>query len=160
MTAATRIPAAAATPAHVRSRPMLIGAALGIAYVVWGSTYLAIRIMVEEMPPLVGAGVRSLTAGLLVAGVPLAATYAYVNPLVAVLLGRLFLAEPMTMRTIAGGAVTLAAVAIVVGSERPPRQPPLHKTTNGKSGKPGQSATGYARAALTKADPDKARPRR
>jgi len=48
---------------------MLIGAALGIVYVVWGSTYLAIRIMVEEMPPLVGAGVRFLTAGLLVAGI-------------------------------------------------------------------------------------------
>jgi drug/metabolite transporter (DMT)-like permease len=47
---------------------MLIGAALGIVYVVWGSTYLAIRIMVEQMPPLVGAGVRFLTAGLLVAG--------------------------------------------------------------------------------------------
>jgi len=69
MTATTRIPAAAATPAHVRSRRMLIGAALGIVYVVWGSTYLAIRIMVGEMPPLVGAGLRFLTAGLLVAAV-------------------------------------------------------------------------------------------
>jgi len=47
---------------------MLVGVALGIVYVVWGSTYLAIRIMVEEMPPLVGAGVRFLTAGTLVAG--------------------------------------------------------------------------------------------
>jgi drug/metabolite transporter (DMT)-like permease len=72
MTATTRISAAAAATsaaAHVRSRRMLIGAALGIVYVVWGSTYLAIRIMVEEMPPLVGAGVRFLTAGLFVAGV-------------------------------------------------------------------------------------------
>ncbi len=32
-------------------------------YVVWGSTYLAIRIMVETMPPLLGAGVRFATAG-------------------------------------------------------------------------------------------------
>jgi drug/metabolite transporter (DMT)-like permease len=47
---------------------MLIGVALGIVYVVWGSTYLAIRIMVEDIPPLLGAGVRFLTAGLLVAG--------------------------------------------------------------------------------------------
>jgi drug/metabolite transporter (DMT)-like permease len=47
---------------------MLVGVALGIVYVVWGSTYVAIRIMVEEMPPLVGAGVRFLTAGTLVAG--------------------------------------------------------------------------------------------
>jgi drug/metabolite transporter (DMT)-like permease len=53
--------------AQVRSSPMLIGAALGIVYVVWGSTYLAIRIMVGEMPPLLSAGFRFLTAGLLVA---------------------------------------------------------------------------------------------
>ncbi|CAA9550332.1 MAG: Permease of the drug/metabolite transporter (DMT) superfamily, partial [uncultured Thermoleophilia bacterium] len=32
--------------------------ALGIVYVVWGSTYLAIRIMVETVPPLLGAGLR------------------------------------------------------------------------------------------------------
>src|SRR5262245_14660171 len=67
MTAATRISTAAATSAHVPSRRMLIGAALGIVYVVWGSTYLAIRIMVGGMPPLAGAGARFLTAGLLVA---------------------------------------------------------------------------------------------
>ena len=32
-----------------------------------GSTYLAIRIMVEEMQPLTSAGLRFLTAGVLVA---------------------------------------------------------------------------------------------
>src|SRR5215468_12491918 len=69
MTATTRISAAVATSEHVPSRRMLIGAALGIVYVVWGSTYLAIRIMVGGMPPLAGAGARFLTAGLLVAGV-------------------------------------------------------------------------------------------
>jgi drug/metabolite transporter (DMT)-like permease len=47
--------------------PALVGVALAIVYVVWGSTYLAIRVMVEEMPPLVSAGVRFLTAGVLVA---------------------------------------------------------------------------------------------
>jgi drug/metabolite transporter (DMT)-like permease len=72
MTAATRIPAVAATPAHARSRRVLIGVALGIVYLVWGSTYLAIRIMVEEMPPLVSAGARFLTAGLLVAAIVVA----------------------------------------------------------------------------------------
>jgi drug/metabolite transporter (DMT)-like permease len=59
---------APAPPPRVRSGPVMVGTALGIVYVVWGSTYLAIRIMVEEMPPLVSAGVRFLTAGLLVAG--------------------------------------------------------------------------------------------
>src|SRR5215472_163146 len=327
MTATTRISAAAATSAHVPSRRMLIGAALGIVYVVWGSTYLAIRIMVGGMPPLVGAGARFLTAGLLVAVVLVArgglrrmvvtgrelagcaligvllpvlgqglvtvgekggapsgitalliaavplwvicyrilsgerparrtlagvflgfggaavviaangaggafrpwtiavvvlaglswafgswyqprlrlpgdpfvvvvyemlvgggvltvlglasgegfhplgyparswvawaylvvfgsvvafsayvwllqsaavslATYAYVNPLVAVFLGRLILAEPVTMPTIAGGAVVVAAVAIVVSSERTAGRPPLQKHAKGKSDEP------------------------
>jgi drug/metabolite transporter (DMT)-like permease len=45
-----------------RASPLLIAIALGIVYVVWGSTYLAIRIMVEDMPPLVGAGSRYLGA--------------------------------------------------------------------------------------------------
>jgi drug/metabolite transporter (DMT)-like permease len=38
-------------------------AALGTVYVVWGTTYLAIRVMVKTMPPLLAAGVRFATAG-------------------------------------------------------------------------------------------------
>jgi drug/metabolite transporter (DMT)-like permease len=41
-------------------------AALGVVYVVWGSTYLAIKVSVETMPPLLGGGVRFLVAGALV----------------------------------------------------------------------------------------------
>ena len=41
--------------------------ALGIVYVVWGSTYLAIRYVVESVPPLLSAGARFATAGLLLA---------------------------------------------------------------------------------------------
>jgi drug/metabolite transporter (DMT)-like permease len=37
--------------------------ALWIVYIVWGSTYLAIRVMVETVPPLLGAGVRFTIAG-------------------------------------------------------------------------------------------------
>jgi hypothetical protein len=36
---------------------------LASVYVVFGSTYLAIRIMVESIPPLIGAGLRFLVAG-------------------------------------------------------------------------------------------------
>lgn len=43
--------------------------ALGLVYVVWGSTYLAIRIADESMPPFLTASVRFLAAGLLLAGV-------------------------------------------------------------------------------------------
>jgi drug/metabolite transporter (DMT)-like permease len=43
----------------------LVWLALGIVYVVWGSTYLAIRVAVETMPPLLMGAGRFLTAGVL-----------------------------------------------------------------------------------------------
>ena len=42
------------------------------------------------------------------------ATYAYVNPVVAVILGWLVLSEPLTPRTIVAGVVIVAAVALIV----------------------------------------------
>lgn len=42
-------------------------------------------------------------------------TYAYVNPVVAVALGTVFLGEAIGLRTIVASAVILAAVAIIVG---------------------------------------------
>ncbi|MFE9928913.1 EamA family transporter [Streptomyces sp. NPDC005533] len=42
--------------------------ALTLVYVVWGSTYLGIRIVVETMPPFLSAGARFITAGVLLAG--------------------------------------------------------------------------------------------
>jgi drug/metabolite transporter (DMT)-like permease len=53
----------------------------------------------------------------------LVATYAYVNPAVAVLLGVALADEKLTGFVIAGGAVIIAAVAIVVRAEsRPPKE--------------------------------------
>lgn len=43
-----------------------IALAFAVIYLVWGSTYLAIRIMVLELPPFLAAGVRFIIAGLLV----------------------------------------------------------------------------------------------
>lgn len=40
-----------------------VWSALGAVYVIWGSTYLAIRVMVRDIPPLLGAGTRFLVAG-------------------------------------------------------------------------------------------------
>jgi drug/metabolite transporter (DMT)-like permease len=40
-----------------------VWSALCIVYVIWGSTYLAIRVMVEDVPPLLGAGLRFVVAG-------------------------------------------------------------------------------------------------
>ena len=49
-----------------RSRALLIGA-LATLYVVWGSTYLAIAVLVDSVPPLTAAGTRFLLAGALLA---------------------------------------------------------------------------------------------
>src|SRR6202040_3836338 len=42
--------------------------AFGIIYFVWGSTFLAIRIGVHEVPPLLFAAMRFLVAGLILFG--------------------------------------------------------------------------------------------
>ena len=52
------------------------------------------------------------------APISLVATYAYVNPVVAVLLGALILDEPITHAVLIGGAIIVAAVAIVISVER------------------------------------------
>jgi drug/metabolite transporter (DMT)-like permease len=44
-----------------------VGAFLAI-YLVWGSTYLAIKVVVETIPPLTAAGIRFLIAGVAVFG--------------------------------------------------------------------------------------------
>ncbi len=56
----------------------------------------------------------------------LTGTYAYVNPVVAVLLGALLLGEPVTAPVLLGGAVVVAGVGLVVSAERSSRraQPP------------------------------------
>ncbi|MHA6192976.1 drug/metabolite exporter YedA [Pseudomonas wadenswilerensis] len=54
-------------PASRRFPWMLIGAFVAL-YLVWGSTYLAIRIGVESWPPMLMAGIRFLVAGGLMYG--------------------------------------------------------------------------------------------
>jgi drug/metabolite transporter (DMT)-like permease len=77
---------------------------LGLAYlVVAGSliAYTAYMWLLREVPTsLVG-------------------TYAYVNPVVAVMLGTVVLGEPLTWRTLVGGGVILASVALIVSAPKP-----------------------------------------
>lgn len=61
------------------------------------------------------------------APISLVATYAYVNPVVAVFLGWLVLSEPVTMPVVVGGAVVVLAVAIVIRAERPRRARPAEQ---------------------------------
>jgi drug/metabolite transporter (DMT)-like permease len=56
------------TPARRRPSTAAVVVALGLVYVLWGSTYLAIAVMIETMPPLLAAGVRYATAGALMLG--------------------------------------------------------------------------------------------
>ena len=49
-----------------------------------------------------------------VAPLPLIATYAYVNPVVAVILGAIVRQEPIDLRTLLAGAVIVGAVALIV----------------------------------------------
>ena len=59
--AATRSASRAATRAKVDPRLVL---SLAAVYLIWSSTYLAIRIAITELPPLLMAGARYFAAGL------------------------------------------------------------------------------------------------
>lgn len=60
---ATSAPATATT----RGSTLRVWSALLIVYFVWGSTYVAIALMIETMPGLTGSGIRFLTAGIAMA---------------------------------------------------------------------------------------------
>src|ERR1700683_1819419 len=60
-------------PVDTRSR-VLSSIALGVVYLVWGSTYLAIRVGVGHLPPLLLAGTRYVIAGALLYPIALRAT--------------------------------------------------------------------------------------
>src|SRR5260221_1444902 len=59
-------PAAASAARPNASRTLVVLSFLAI-YLVWGSTYLAIRYAVETIPPLYTAGMRHLVAGTILA---------------------------------------------------------------------------------------------
>jgi drug/metabolite transporter (DMT)-like permease len=48
---------------------VLVLAAFAVVYLVWGSTYLAIRVAIETMPPFLFAGIRFLLAGSILWGI-------------------------------------------------------------------------------------------
>jgi drug/metabolite transporter (DMT)-like permease len=66
----------------------------------------------------------------------LVGTYAYVNPVVAVLLGALWLGEPITASILIGGAAIVVAVALIVSArpvaETRPRRPLLALPARGR----------------------------
>src|SRR5436189_348650 len=83
------------TAAFARRSPAAVALALGTVYLVWGSTYLAIRVTDRTLPPLLMSSVRFLIAG--------AALYAFASR------GR---ARP-TRREWTAAAITGAALLLV-----------------------------------------------
>jgi len=96
--------------------------ALATVYVVWGSTYLAVRVMVRTIPPLLGSGVRFLVAGAVLypflvarrgrAGVRVTGREAGASALV----GILFLAGGTGLVTVAERDVPSGLAAVLVAA--------------------------------------------
>ena len=66
-------------PGPARRATLVAWACLLIVYVVWGSTYLGIRVGVETIPPLLLAAARNLVAGAIMFPVALRARHAAVR---------------------------------------------------------------------------------
>jgi drug/metabolite transporter (DMT)-like permease len=96
--------------------------ALATVYLVWGSTYVAIRVMVETVPPLLGSGLRFLMAGVVLypfllvrrgwAGVRVSARQLGASALV----GLLFLAGGTGLVTVAERDVPSGLAAVLVAA--------------------------------------------
>jgi drug/metabolite transporter (DMT)-like permease len=106
--AATRVPAPA----------WKVWTGLWIVYIVWGSTYLAIRVMVETVPPLLGAGARFFVAGAVMLAV--LALHRSVRPtraqLVSALVVGLLLPGANAVVTVAEQEVPSNLAALLIGS--------------------------------------------
>ena len=93
---------------------------------------------------VVGSLLAFTTYGWLLRVAPLQfiATYAYVNPVVAVILGVLILNEPLTPRTLIAGAVIVFAVALIITARGRMRAPNKASapTDNSRSVRPAREA--------------------
>ena len=122
---ATKTPAASTTdgePTGAASpRGLVIGAALAAVYLIWGSTYLAIRFGLEGFPPFLLSAIRFLVAGgilyavLRLRGTPAPTRRQWWN---AARVGALMLAGGVGLVTMAedlgvGSGVAATAVAVI-----------------------------------------------
>lgn len=72
--------------------------------------------------------------------VSLVSTYAYVNPLVAVLLGAVFLSEQITARVLIGGGIVAVAVALLLSASGPRRSTASADVVGAPAQLPGRAA--------------------
>src|SRR6266542_5021288 len=94
-----------------------------------------------------------------VAPLPKIATYAYVNPVVAFILGALLLAEPISPRTVVAAVVIVAAVALIVTarSRTGPQALPEPEDSDAATREPSPAA---GRTAAFRSPPCRPRPER
>lgn len=96
-----------------------------------------------------------------VAPLPLIATYAYVNPVVAVILGALVLQEPIDARTLIAGGVIVGAVALIVtarGRMPAPRSAPGRGPVRSSGAPSPRPATARSGVADLRDSPSRSRP--
>jgi drug/metabolite transporter (DMT)-like permease len=68
----TDVAAVAARGNRVTRHAVMIAVALAIVYLLWGSVYVAVRVVVEDAPPLLSVGPRYVVAGALLAAIAVA----------------------------------------------------------------------------------------
>jgi EamA-like transporter family len=94
-----------------RAGRALIFVAFGAVYLIWGSTYLGIKYAIIAFTAYSWL-LRTVSPAR-------AATYAYVNPIVAVIIGWALASEPLTIRIIlAAGVIVGSVVLINYGSQK------------------------------------------
>jgi len=102
------------------ARGWKVWTALGIIYFVWGSTYPAIKVSVETLPPLLSAGLRFFLAGALLAGILALRRTSLVVPRrearAAVGLGVALLACGVGVVTLAETRIDSSIAALIAGS--------------------------------------------
>jgi drug/metabolite transporter (DMT)-like permease len=148
--------------ASLPARPLV---ATGVQMVVGGGLLLVVSVVTGEAAAfrpeavsmtsfvallyltVIGSLVAYTTYGwmLTIAPLPLVATYAYVNPVVAVILGFLIAGEVVEPRTIIAGAIIVGAVALIVtarGRMRAPSSAPDAAPVPGSAVSPRSAAGG------------------
>ena len=102
------------------ARGWKIWTALGIVYIVWGSTYFAIKVSVETMPPLLSAGLRFTVAGVLLGSIlalrrtPLRVPWREARA--ALIIGVMLLACGVGVVTLAETRIDSSVAAMIAGS--------------------------------------------
>lgn len=133
-----RMIASTSTPTLRASIDVRLVLALAAVYLIWSSTYLAMKIAIHDLPPLLMAGVRYLAAGLVMLGIakrrgspwPRARDWLRIAPIGALLFvgGNGFVAVAQLSVSSGGTAVVCAMMPLWAGvlgafaGERPSRR--------------------------------------